>query len=78
MVLPPLDELALLDELEDELLEALDDELEEELEDDELDDDELEEDELADELLDEPVHCTPPLPHCELQVFSPIQLWLFS
>lgn len=70
---PPVEpELLELEELELEELELLEEleELEDELE--EL----LEELELLDELL--PLQTTPPLPDWELQVFWPIQLWLFS
>lgn len=62
----------------DELLDDEDDE-DEVLELDELElllEEELELDEL--ELLDDVPQTTPPSPHWPLQVFSPIQLWLFS
>ncbi len=70
--IPPLVELE--DELDDE------DELDElELDEDELEEEELEEDELElEELLPLQLDTTPPSPHWSSQVFTPIQLWLFS
>lgn len=65
----------------DELLDDEDDEDDEDVvELDELElllEEELELDELE-LLLDDVPQKTPPLPHWSLQVFSPIQLWLFS